>query len=412
MTNKNKKNKAVSRLSNRLKNTTIAKVPKTPFRDVGGIIGKRIASLTGMSGAHGVGKWLGTGIGSIFGSGDYEMVGAPSEYNVLAGSPPQFSSTQATNVVCHREYLGDVIGTAAFVNNQFPINPGMAQTFPWLSTIAQNYQEYRFHGLVFEFKSLLTDYVTNGTPGVVVMATNYNSGAASYTTKQQMENSEFAVSNKPTRDLLHMVECKRDLTVLPHNYVRNGPVPNNQDIRLHDQGNFQLVTQGNPAVNIGELWVTYCVEFVKPTTVATAGPVVAGPLFVHAKRTGCTTTIPIGNDLGTDVGNLTLNKSPTGFSWNGQAGEKYLIEIFWSSGTALTLNNPAIVPGNCVLLTRWKNNTYDNVRGAVTPTVNTDMMLSVVVQVAVNGTTSIDIIGGIMPPSSESDIVVIRLPDF
>jgi len=65
----------------------------TPFRDVGGIIGKRLADITGFTSASGIGKWLGTGIGSIFGSGDYVTMGPQPGYNVLSGQTPKFSST-------------------------------------------------------------------------------------------------------------------------------------------------------------------------------------------------------------------------------------------------------------------------------------------------------------------------------
>jgi len=59
----------------------------------------------------------------------------------------------------------------------------------------------------------VTDFVTNGAPGVVIMAANYNADAKNYTTKQEMENSEYAVSVKPTRDLIHGIECATDHTI-------------------------------------------------------------------------------------------------------------------------------------------------------------------------------------------------------
>jgi hypothetical protein len=137
----------------------------TPFANLGAMAGGALGGMFGQAGlGAGVGKWLGSGIGSIVGSGDYQQMGSSPKYNVITNGSqiPQFSSLRQTNVVCHREYLGDIQGTAGFNNTAYPLNPGMSQTFPWLSTVAENFQEYRIHGLVFEFRSLITDFVTSG----------------------------------------------------------------------------------------------------------------------------------------------------------------------------------------------------------------------------------------------------------
>lgn len=238
----------VAQLESKLAKMKMSSRKATPFRDVGGIIGNSISKYTGFSGANGIGKWLGTGIGSIFGSGDYQMVGQTPGYNVLTSSKqiPKFSTTHASNVVCHREYLGDITGTTGFTNRQYPLNPGSSVTFPWLSTIAQNYQEYKIHGLIFEFRPLITDFVTGGAPGVVIMATNYNADAPLYNTKQAMENSEFATSVKPTMSLIHAVECAASESPYNMLFTRVGSVPAGIDIKTYDLGNFQFATQSNP----------------------------------------------------------------------------------------------------------------------------------------------------------------------
>jgi len=237
---------------------------KTPFANVGRSLGSMATAYTGIPGLKGLGALFGSKIGSIFGSGDYVVAGPQPKMNVLSGSVPQFSTTQATNVVCHREFIGDITGTAAFTNRVFPLNPGDTQTFPWLSTVAANYSQYRFHGVVFEFKPLITDYVVGGAPGVIVLSTNYNADDAAFVNKRQMENSEFATSVKPTENLMHMIECDPKQTSINELYVRVGSNPSGVDKKTTDLANFQLATQGNPVQLLGELWVTYCVEFFKP----------------------------------------------------------------------------------------------------------------------------------------------------
>jgi len=215
MTKKNKNNKS-KKQNNKRQNT--------PFADTGGIVGNKIGSYFGGNKIfRDLGKVLGSGIGSIFGSGDYTMTGNKPGYNVLAGQMPKFSSSSATNVVSHREYLGDITGTAGFNNLVYPLNPGVSKTFPWLSTIAAGYQQYKFHGVVFEFRSLVTDFVTGGAPGVIVMTTNYDATSSSYISRQEAENAEFAVATKPTLNLMHMIECEGRQTQIPLHNVRVGP---------------------------------------------------------------------------------------------------------------------------------------------------------------------------------------------
>lgn len=312
----------------------------TPFRDVGGIIGKRLADITGFTSASGIGKWLGTGIGSIFGSGDYVTMGPQPGYNVLSGQTPKFSSTHATNIVCHREYLGDVTGAAAFNNLSYNLNPGMSETFPWLSTIAANYQQYVFHGLIFEFRPLITDFVTSGAPGVIVLTTNYNSDQAPYSSRQEAENAEFAVSVKPTLGLAHMIECKSEEQQMKLYNVRTGPVPSGQDLRTYDLGLTQVITQNNPSQVLGELWVSYCVEFFKPVLATVNSLDQAEGL--HAYRTSASTASPLGTIAVLRSGQLSASINATSITINNvQPGTKYVLTIFWVATT--TSSNPSVV---------------------------------------------------------------------
>jgi hypothetical protein len=312
---------------------------RTPMADAGEIIGDRVGKFVGYPMLKGVGRWLGTGIGAILGSGDYQMVGSAPRYNVLASDAqvPKFSTTRQTNVVCHREYITDIQGTQNFTLQSYPLNPGLEDTFPWLSTVAQNYQEYRIHGLIFEFRPLITDFITGGAPGVIVMATNYNADAPLFTSKQEMENSEYAVATKPTLSLIHGVECATNQTVLPEKYVRTGNVPTGQDLRLYDLGSFQLATQGNPTQLLGELWVSYCVEFYKPILPVTTGGDVQSALV---RRSVVSSTSPLGTINLSTTGTLALAATATTISWPAQPGNKYRVTITWNGTTPTACTPP------------------------------------------------------------------------
>lgn len=324
----------------------------TPFADAGAIVGSKVSTMFGAPWAKGVGKWLGSGIGQIFGSGDYTMVGPQPEYNVLTNGNqiPKFNTGTQTNIVCHREYLGDIEGGSAFNLRDYPLNPGMARTFPWLSTIAQNYQEYRFHGIIFEFRPLITDFVTSGAPGVVIMSTNYNADAKLYSNKQEMENSEYAISCKPTRDLIHGIECATNQTILPHRYIRTGSVPAGQDLRLYDYGNFQFASQSNPTQTLGELWVSYAVEFFKPILpIDVGGNVPSG----HVVRSSASTANPLGLIQYSYHADNGLEVTSSKVEFNIQPGNFYLLTVTWVGTTASAVVLPSTALAKLTLVDFW-----------------------------------------------------------
>jgi hypothetical protein len=412
MTKKNKTNKtkAVSTKAVRQKLRSMQIKKATPFADAGAIAGAGLGNMFGLPFLKGVGKFLGSGIGSIFGSGDYQMVGPVPSYNLLLNGAqiPQFSTTRATNVVSHREYLGDITGNASFINRSFPLNPGLASTFPWLSTIAQNYQEYRFHGLIFEFRPLITDFASSGSPGVVVMATNYNADAPAYTTKQQMENSEFAVSVKPTCGLIHGIECADNQTVLSELYVRTGEPASGQDKRLYDIGLFQFASQANTAITLGELWVSYTVEFFKPILPVDVG---GNVLSYHWGRTGTTGALPLGTDTIFADGDLPgVLISSTSITWFAQPGNEYSIAISWlGTSTAITHTTASRTGLDEVKLLNNKSVSFSNspVNGATTTVMSETYYVKC--SLLAPGLVALILSAGVFPTTPFTDIVITQL---
>lgn len=178
--------------------------------------------------------------------------------------------------IAHREYLGDINPSSDFRVTSFPLNPGMSQTFPWLSQLASSYEEYYFKNLTFHFRSMSSSSIlslagSNTSLGTVILSTEYNAVLPKFTTKNQMENHQFAASVKPSQNVSHKIQCHPQHTPLNKLFVRNSPPESGTDKRLYDLGNFQIATQGmqqsiSDTVNfsIGELWVSYDVCFMKP----------------------------------------------------------------------------------------------------------------------------------------------------
>jgi len=204
------------------------------------------------------------------GDGDYMVA---SNSIVGADTVPVFSSTHGSTRIRNREYIMDITTSSTpgqFSVTTMPINPSLAETFPWLSIIAQNFEQYRIHGMLFEFKTMSGDALTstNTALGTVIMATQYNVYNPPFINKQFMENYEFSSSCKPSCSMLHPIECAQYETPTFCHFTRNDDVlalPAG-DLRLYDMGNFSIATQGmqGTSVNVGELWVTYDIELIKP----------------------------------------------------------------------------------------------------------------------------------------------------
>lgn len=226
-----------------------------------------------------MGGKLGKIVSRLIGHGDYTVVENSLSTVGKAIAPgetiPEFSVKGTETRVRHREFITDIVTgdtPTAFLNRAFVINVGDAKTFPWLSQLARQYQQYKINGLVFEFKTSTSDVSTIGTMGTVIMATNYDVTLEEFADKMHMENNQFSVSAKPSFSQIHTVECAPDMTAAKLLYVRAAynRVDHNLDARFSDLGLFQLATHGlsSPAKTaIGELWVSYDVSLYKPSLV-------------------------------------------------------------------------------------------------------------------------------------------------
>lgn len=253
------------------------------FSHAGAALGAGVGGQPGAAVGSALGGLLNRAIYALTGFGDYKI-----KKNVLlqeSNDPPTVMNHGKEFVVRHREYIQDMYsasGTAnsvsAFAIQAYPIQPGSFVTFPWMSNIADKFEQYRVEGMIFEYKSMFSDAVVtqNGALGNVILATEYNAGAPAFPNKQAMENYEFAQSCKPSCSVLHPIECARSQSVLSELYIRTGTVPVGEDVKTYDFGDFYFASQGIPlggagaAVNLGELWVSYQISFLKPKIVTSS----------------------------------------------------------------------------------------------------------------------------------------------
>jgi len=177
-----------------------------------------------------------------------------------------------TTRICEDEYVAEVAGSTGFATAQYPINPGQALTFPWLSKEALLWEKYHFEQLEFYYRPEVSAFATNGQAGKVMLSCDYDASDAPPATKQQVEDTHPHQDAMPYEDVYLRLEPNEMYQSSDAKYVRPGGLPGGSDIKTYDCGNLFVSTIGNTnTTTIGELRVRYCVVFDVPVLENTAG---------------------------------------------------------------------------------------------------------------------------------------------
>lgn len=181
------------------------------------------------------------------------------------GNPRTGMRSRKTCTVVEDEYLGSVNGSVGFVNTVYPINPGQAKTFPWLSLQAKQWEKYHFNHLEFYYKRTVSEYADNGKTGKVIFSVDFDASDAAPGTKQQMEDTDPHVDAMPSENFRMPLRSNQLHSLCKELYVRPGGLPGSSDIKTYDAGNLNVATQGCfDASEVGELRVRYSVTFSVP----------------------------------------------------------------------------------------------------------------------------------------------------
>jgi hypothetical protein len=102
------------------------------------------------------------------------QISAPVAYGATQGSKRMYPVGQIDSSRCivKNFELATAFGTSngAFKVDGLFVNPGIAANFPWLYTIARNYQKFRFHALRYFYSSS----VSTATPGKAFINMSYD----------------------------------------------------------------------------------------------------------------------------------------------------------------------------------------------------------------------------------------------
>lgn len=242
-----------------------------------GGFGARVGSRIGAS----LGNFAQSAFKKLTGMGDYSAVDAPFEVsgnNILHPNQNNVGGQTLVNVsdldkegairVRHREYLRDVTTSVTFQSNPLYLNPTNPSSFPWLSTIAHNFEQWVPHALVFEFVPTSGNAIQglSAALGSVSISTQYDVTQPAFVSKQAALNHYFASSSSPANAQMHPIECDPEQRPTKVLYVNAEAAELIQrDFQLYLLGVSQIVTQGSPSAYIGgELWLSYDITLLKP----------------------------------------------------------------------------------------------------------------------------------------------------
>lgn len=305
-------------------------------------------------------------INDISGMGDYKISrhGFKSDRGSMGRSARggKVAMEKGQMRIAHSEYIGELIssgvtGSTNFVSQSYGLNPANEGTFPWLSSIAINFQDYKFHKCVFEYRPLVsestsTTAATLTSMGSIILATQYDSILGPYTNKPQMENSDFSVSCKPSSHVLHAIECNPRYNPLGVLYTSNNlsltQGANGSDIRMQNLGIFEMASvnipiAANTAIDLGEIWVHYDVELFKPVLEANLNGVQSAKYeasvftqFGNASPFGVTAGVTQMIAVPNNIIPLTFTKTTFTFPLSVTIGS--FLCVYTTSGAATAVN--------------------------------------------------------------------------
>lgn len=174
---------------------------------------------------------------------------------------PKISQNAKSMRVSHRELvLSGITGQNLFaVNYILNINPGLAGVFPWLSTIAAKWEQYRVHRLVAQYIPV----VGTNQPGEILLSPDYDASDPAPTTEQQAAGMRDAIEDVCWKNMELHFDPSAMMGLGPRRFVRTGNEAG--DIKTFDVAVLNICTvnvTGGP--NIGKLYLDYDIEFFIP----------------------------------------------------------------------------------------------------------------------------------------------------
>nr|WPR18239.1 MAG: capsid protein [Crogonang virus 164] len=348
------------------------------LRSLGGLGGGALGSLLGSPaiGAN-VGTSLGGAISKWLGAGDYNV----SANSVVRGSLKAASSIPSMHqdgqniVVRHKEYLGEVKSSIGFsVQQSYNLNPGLSHTFPWLSGIANKFQEYRIRGMVFHYIPTSGSAVSsvNAALGSVMLQTTYRSTDVAPSSKVEMLNEYCSNESVPSESFCHPIECDPKENPFNVQYVRTGAVGTNETQLMYDLGSTHVAVSGcqSDGNTLGDLWVTYEVELKKPLVASNVTSTVASASDFRGASASLSPTTLFGTSQRTMIGSLPVVMNVNTLTFPKGSVGKFLV-WYAVTGSSCAMTAPTYTCTGCAVGTWIAGTSVTTFNTITTSTVNT-----------------------------------------
>nr|WBY66492.1 MAG: putative coat protein [Eriocheir sinensis tombusvirus 2] len=320
------------------------------IRKIGSLGGGALGAYAGMPAAGAAaGNSLGAAISKWLGFGDYAVSTNSIVQKASTGIPMMHKDGQ-TVTIRHREFIATIQSSTDFVvHRSFRLNPGDHETFPWLSTVANSFQQYKFKGVVFHYIPTSGNAISGTSPslGSVMMQTSYRANDSAPTSKSELLNEYWSGEAVPSETFAHPIECNPAENPFNVQYVRRGELPANENPLFYDLGVTHLCTQGQLAANnvLGDVWVTYEVELKKPIVASN----VTNTTLDYAGFTNSPTLTQPFAQLSRTYGNLGVTNLLDGFTVAPAPMSDYLV-FMMLGGTGLGGNFGTATLTNCILV--------------------------------------------------------------
>lgn len=279
---------------------------------------RRVGAIAGgFLGNESLGKSLGAGISRIFGQGDYVV-----KSNTLMNSgPPSFSPLNSGIRITHREYITDILSSTAYQVRTYRLQPSISSSFPWLSQLANSFEQYKVNGMVVYLNTTSGNAVssTNNALGVWGVTTVYDPTRPPLANKLLAEEYVGCTSGVPACSIMHPVECKPKSDVLERYYVDYTQNVTGDSLKFYDHGLINVFTQGQQAasINLGEMWIAYDITFYNPRVQPVAELNVADHYGISGSAITATnpmgTTPVLSPNAGSGIG-TTITTGGSGFA--------------------------------------------------------------------------------------------------
>lgn len=189
--------------------------------------------------------------------GGSAIVAAPVAYAEKQSFPLR---QQRSRRIQNSEFVAVITGNTIFdATQKFTINPGLSSSFPWLSVMAAQWQQYRFHKLHYRF---ITRSATSSA-GSIILSPDYNPRENPPTTETMASNTQDSVEDVVWKSLICKLDPESMFPLGPRKQIRTTQVAG--ETSIYDAGRlFCCVTGEASTAEIGRLWVDYDVEFFVP----------------------------------------------------------------------------------------------------------------------------------------------------